>query len=81
MKFQENHPSFKYLMLAKRETPVVPLIIYYDSPDTKLFCWTCIDNNDAIELLNENDPVLNHMEHYAKIAVVLFHLFSGLKDT
>ena len=35
MKFQANHPSFKHLLLVKRETPVIPVINYYDFPDTK----------------------------------------------
>ena len=41
---------------------------------------TCIDNDAAIELLNENDPALDHMELYAKVAVVLFCPFFALKD-
>ena len=62
MKFQENHPSFKHLMLVERETPVIPVINYYDFPDTKIFVGTCIDDDDAMELLNENDSELDHME-------------------
>ena len=53
MKFKENHPSFKHLMLVETETPVIPVMNYYDFPDTKLFDGTCIDDDDAMELLNE----------------------------
>ena len=82
MKFQENHPSFKHLMLVERETPIIPVINYYNFPDTKLLGGTCVDDDDDVmELLNENDPVLDHMERYAKVAVVLFYpLFFALKD-
>ena len=80
MKFQENHPSFKHLMLVERETPVIPVINYYDFPDTTLFGGTCIDDDDAMELLNDNDPVLDHMERYVKVAVVLFCPFFALKN-
>ena len=39
MEFQENHPSFKHVMLVERETPVIPVINYYDFPDTKKIWW------------------------------------------
>ena len=80
MTFQKSHPSFKYLMLVERETPVIPVINYYNFPDTKLFVWTCTDDDDAIELLNENDPALDYMERYAKVAVVIFYLVFSLLD-
>ena len=67
-------------MLVKRETPVIPVINYYDFPDTKKIGGTCINDDDAIELLNEDDPALHHMELYAKVAVILFCPFFALKD-
>ena len=67
MFFQENHPSFKHLALVERETPVIPVTNYYDFPDKKLFGGSCIDDNAVIELLNDNDPALDHMERYAKL--------------
>ena len=67
-------------MLVKRETLVIPVISYYDFPNTKLSVGTCIDDADATDLFNENDPVLDHMECYAKVAVVLFCPFFTSKD-
>ena len=80
MKFQEDHPSFKHLMLVERKTPVIPVIKYYDFPDIKLFGGTCIDDDDAMEMLNEINLALDHMERYSKVAVVQFCPFFTLED-
>ena len=33
-----------------------------------------------MELLNNNNPALSHMERFEKVAVVLFYPFIALKD-
>ena len=80
MQLQENHPSFKHLLLVKSGTPVIPVINYYDFSDTQKIGGTCIDDDDAIELLHENDPALQHMDLYAKVSVILCCPFVALKD-
>ena len=51
IEFQESHPSFKHLILVKKESLVIAVINYDDFPDTKHFDGTCIDDNDAIEFV------------------------------
>ena len=44
MNFQERHPSSEHLMIVEREHPIIPVIQFWNFPDTKLFGGTPIDD-------------------------------------